>query len=504
MPSFGVPALTPAKMVLILTLPTITALLVPHVPHVHVGRRASLQMSATAETLGLHDAAAEGDTAMVELMLLSGLPVNLPNARGSTPLHFASLKGHEDIVKLLLDHGADANAPNAGGNSPLHAAVETGQLAVAELLLARGGDGDAVSDGGSGAPPLLTALRRGDTAMVLALLDAGAHLDDESVQAAFWLAVQLVESAPEGAPPVVEAPRLLHHVFEADMRHLLLRERVATNVTCMQPVEEGAGYDLVNEELVAVPLRPGRVCDGGACCDACSRVSFPSFATAAEADAFRAEVEFVITPPTEQFSLQKCAFRDTRTALIFVRLVERMRRMIAHEYGLPLSTVLPMQAFAAMFSGENAKQATTHSDESTHKEFHYSCVAYFTDHGDDFEGGTFYWNDPAEAADEEGGAQDGEEAGRVLTPRSPTKGSAVIFSSGWENLHQVEPLRSGVRLAIPAFFTTCPVPPELLEPPADNEAIARSLHSGLIEPEDVGAFRRFMMNWHSLLAPGHD
>ena len=503
-------------MLTLLTLPTITALLVDYhraapvtpllVPHKHISRRPPLQMSATAETLGLHDAAADGDAGMVELMLVSGLPVNLPNARGSTPLHFASLKGNVDIVALLLDHGADANAPNAGGNSPLHAAVETGQLQVTKLLLARGGDGDAVSDGGSGAPPLLTALRRGDVEMVLALLDGGAHLDDESVQAAFWLAVQLVESAPEGSPPAVEAPRLLHHVFEADMRHLLRRERVATNVTCMQPVEEGTGYDLVNEELVQVPLRPGRACDGGACCDACSRVSLPSFATAAEADAFRAEVEFVITPPTEQFSLQKCVFRDTRTALIFVRLVERMRRMIAHEYGLPLSTVLPMQAFAAMFTGENAKQATTHSDESTHKEFHYSCVAYFTDHGDDFEGGTFYWKDAAEAAtDEEGGVDGGEEgSSRVLTPRAPSKGSAVIFSSGWENLHQVEPLRSGTRLAIPAFFTTCPVPPELLEPPADDAAIARSLHSGLLEPEDVGAFRSFMMNWHSLLAPGHD
>ena len=109
------------------------------------------------------------------------------------------------------------------------------------------------------------------------------------------------------------------------------------------------------------------------------------------------------------------------------------------------------------------------------------------------------------ATDEEGGVDGGEEgSSRVLTPRAPSKGSAVIFSSGWENLHQVEPLRSGTRLAIPAFFTTCPVPPELLEPPADDAAIARSLHSGLLEPEDVGAFRSFMMNWHSLLAPGHD
>ena len=53
------------------------------------------------------------------------------------------------------------------------------------------------------------------------------------------------------------------------------------------------------------------------------------------------ELQYAIVPPLHQFSLQKCAFRDTRTTLIFVRLVERMRRAIAHEYGLPLASVLP-------------------------------------------------------------------------------------------------------------------------------------------------------------------
>ena len=159
---------------------------------------------------------------------MSGLPVELPNARGSTPLHLAALKGHEHIVTLLLDHGAPANAPNAGGNTPLHAAVETGQLEVARLLLARGANGELVSDGGSGAPPLLTAAQRGDAKMVLALLDAGAELDDVSVQAAFALAVQMAEAAAEGEPPAEAAPRLLHAVFDADLRQLLGRERLAT------------------------------------------------------------------------------------------------------------------------------------------------------------------------------------------------------------------------------------------------------------------------------------
>jgi hypothetical protein len=118
----------------------------------------------------------------------------------------------------------------------------------------------------------------------------------------------------------------------------------------------------------------------------------------------------------------RCAFRDARTTLLFVRFVERMRRAIAHEYGLALSSVLPGQTFVARFDGEQDQQAQLlslraaplawqcrplerrrqtgaraesqadlpaischllpsrqgglHSDESTHREFHYSCVFY--------------------------------------------------------------------------------------------------------------------------------
>ena len=90
-----------------------------------------------------------------------------------------------------------------------------------------------------------------------------------------------------------------------------------------------------------MPLSEGRSCEGGECCDACSRVHFPAFATQAESDAFINELQYAIVPPLHQFSLQKCAFRDQRTTLIFVRLVERMRRAIAHEYGLTLSSITP-------------------------------------------------------------------------------------------------------------------------------------------------------------------
>ena len=149
---------------------------------------------------------------------------------------------------------------------------------------------------------------------------------------------------------------------------------------------------------------------------------------------------------------------------------------------MPLETVTPLQTFVSCFIGAQDKQGGLHSDESTFAEFHYSCVAYLSTQGEEFEGGTFYWND----ADADGA--------RVETPIAPTKGMANIFSSGWENMHEVQPLLSGTRFAVPTFFTTNPE--EVVEEVAANgpvggKQIAEELWKTLLTPEEVSDFRRF-------------
>ena len=117
-----------------------------------------------------------------------------------------------------------------------------------------------------------------------------------------------------------------------------------------------------------------------------------------------------------------------------------------------------------------------HTDEATHSGYHYSCVIYLSTHGEDFEGGAFVFNDPDPDKDKEGAGKkkttsdmefseaameeylrNSNREGRLISPFLPTKGAAVIFSSGWENMHEVETLTSGTRYAVPCFFTTCPV-----------------------------------------------
>ena len=121
---------------------------------------------------------------------------------------------------------------------------------------------------------------------------------------------------------------------------------------------------------------------------------------------------------------------------------------------------------------------------------------------DDFEGGTLFFSD---AAPEDGQAQSAERSTapgaapsveRVLSPLSPSRGMAIIFSSGWENMHVVEPLASGTRIAVPAFFTT--QRPEGLDPTPDVDA----LWGRFLAPASAEDVRQFMFSWHELCAPG--
>ena len=136
----------------------------------------------------------------------------------------------------------------------------------------------------------------------------GVH-DGVSVgEAAFEAAVQLCEEyerGPQDRPLSADVPALLRRAFDADFAALQLREKLTQNVTCMQPHDEGRGYELFDDALQELPLKPGRVCEGGACGEACSRVTFPVFSTPEEALAFRTELDAAITPPVHHFELTK-------------------------------------------------------------------------------------------------------------------------------------------------------------------------------------------------------
>ena len=99
-------------------------------------------------------------------------------------------------------------------------------------------------------------------------------------------------------------------------------------------------------------LRPsarlaGRVCAQGDCNDCCSRVLLDGLATAAECNRMLYLASDLLPPPDERtfnLFLKLTAAAGALPAHIqFVRLVERLRRTVAREYGLPLRTLSPRQ-----------------------------------------------------------------------------------------------------------------------------------------------------------------
>ena len=169
--------------------------------------------------------------------------------------------------------------------------------------------------------------------------------------------------------------------------------RDVVNVTCMRPrnVHE-LGHDdsgfVMNEELLAMPLEPGRLCQDGACCDACSRVQLPQVMTARECHEMMAGSSAVMPgahaeherAPREQHNLQlqfRAAAGDIRLHLLYIRLLERLRRIVAHEYGVNLRRLSVEQSFVSRLRCHPAPNYTQpagalHVDECSTKNYHYT------------------------------------------------------------------------------------------------------------------------------------
>lgn len=296
-----------------------------------------------------------------------------------------------------------------------------------------------------------------------------------------------------------DVPRLLRRVFAADFERLLHSKKIVQNVTCMRPQVDGIGTGLFDDDLMRVPLTSGRVCANGNCCDTCSRLTFPQFATPAECEAFRQQLATLMAPveqhPHHNLYLMACsAAGDVRTTLTFLRLVERMRRALAHEYGLPLPQLTPRQTFVSRITHACEERQSLHADEASVPSYHYSCVLYLSSQLEDFEGGCFTFSDPPSYLDLEGRGE------RQLRRLAPVSGLAVAFTSGWENMHFVEPISTGCRFAVPAFFTTASVGGESTAESLDDAAIAETLWQSALMPESEDDARQLLRQWHRLLA----
>ena len=141
---------------------------------------------------GLHFAAANGQVAIAELLVMSGADVNAKlEGEGWTPLHFAAINEEVTIAELLLLSGADANAK--GGRmevTALHIAALLNQVAMAELLRRFGADVRAKTKYGGTPLHVATIAQRMDMVEWLASNGADGNAEAAAVPTPMVIALE--------------------------------------------------------------------------------------------------------------------------------------------------------------------------------------------------------------------------------------------------------------------------------------------------------------------------
>jgi ankyrin repeat protein len=98
--------------------------------------------TARVVELALHFAR-EGMTDELAGFVDHGLPVDVRDTDGNSPLMLAAYHGHASTVRMLIERGADVDLRNHRDQSPVAGAIFKGEDEVVRLLVAAGADLDA-------------------------------------------------------------------------------------------------------------------------------------------------------------------------------------------------------------------------------------------------------------------------------------------------------------------------------------------------------------------------
>ncbi len=98
----------------------------------------------TAAHIMVHRCDPHIQNAFWKILSAKGFSINVPDAKGITPLMQAAASPQVIIVRQLLEHGTDVNKTDEAGRTALFYACRRGSIPVIESLLQHGADIDAI------------------------------------------------------------------------------------------------------------------------------------------------------------------------------------------------------------------------------------------------------------------------------------------------------------------------------------------------------------------------
>jgi len=131
-----------SKIVLLTTLCVMVAVAVFNhfLRKVPTGDEPELKARTVYGAKALFNAVLQGDVKSVQVLIKSGVNVNVRTLSGKTPLMAACFKGHPDIVQMLINAGARTNAADIEGNTALSIARHQGFSKIVAYLKMSGAE----------------------------------------------------------------------------------------------------------------------------------------------------------------------------------------------------------------------------------------------------------------------------------------------------------------------------------------------------------------------------
>jgi hypothetical protein len=123
----------------------------------------------------LHEACKFGNAKAVQEFLSKGVPCDIKDANGITPIAYAIGGNHLEVVKGLMQIKADPHNVDVGRNSGLHYAAGYGRKDLVEFLLNSGADANRKN--AQGQTPLKVASRNKQAVTMKLLESAGGKMD---------------------------------------------------------------------------------------------------------------------------------------------------------------------------------------------------------------------------------------------------------------------------------------------------------------------------------------